>query len=514
MKHTNININSPYGMMQYFFEYQNNADFVSGTPEYIASDNICFYKDGISMLVRNGNEWTPVSEKKDGSWVLKEDVRKQLIEVRAEESVMSSYNISSINVYFPRFSVETYQKHVKYALDISTYIHGYKVSLGSYLIDRNDVLACDGIKKFVNQEYYEYLNVQIIDPWYMIYDENWKVFRETICGEQTIEEDGSQYELNNTGSVIHITLHPVTLREDGVYREMDDYWGGQNAINLSDTVEDYLHFDISDNRDSVSVYDENLEFKTSIVFNNTYEQNTDGLKEYLKETYLLDTYKMYVEVVIQDDLNIYKHILEEVTSPWQVISRDELAFDSWDGWKEGMYINAFLHLYTTTPDELNKEDAFIYLQSNRILLTQELFRYLANPIKLQKVYLDFVDMKTYNINAVNKIQQNIIQIDRPDSYKTNIIKPVFFRSRELANLVLHPAVTENICLNLDQYKSKVDTFIIKIEGTSFIEYGRTANGVIFKIVGSNLANEQATGTYYILNQDSELVTSGKYTYES
>lgn len=499
--------------MHYFFEYQNDAENLISSPRYIKNgDDIVFYSD-CAMLSRNGNEWTPINHKKDGEWILDDDPR--VYTVYTDEGVeMISYNLSSINIYFPRFSVETYKKHVKYALDITTYIHGHQVCLGSYLIDRNNVLACPGIKKFANEEYYEYLNVDIIDPWYMIYSDEWKYFRQTECDEQTVRDDTGAYELNNTGSVIQISLHPVAQDSDGVYREIDDYLGGQNAINLSDTVEDYLAFSISDNKDSVSVYDEDLVFKTNLTFNDSYEQSVDGLKEYMKETYLLDTYKMYIEVVIQDDSDIYKHILQEVSSPWQMITRDELAFDSWDGWHEGMYINAFLHMYTTTPDEVSEDNAFIYLKSNRILLTQNLFRYLVDPLPIQKVHFANVNMNTYNINAVNKIQQNIIQIDRPDSYKANIIKPTFFRSRELANLIIHPAVTENICINLDQYKSKVDSFIIKIEGISFVEYGRTSGGVIFKIVGSSLANEQTSGTYYILNQDSELVTSGQYTYES
>ena len=122
-------------------------------------------------------------------------------------------------------------------------------------------------------------------------------------------------------------------------------------------------------------------------------------------------------------------------------------------------------------------------------------------------------MNNYTINAVNKVQQNIIQMERPDDYKANIIKPIFFRARELGGLVIHPAVTEQISINLDQYKSKVSRFMLKVEDTTFVEFGRTASGVVFKIVGVNLPNKKTSGLYYILDQDGELVTTGQYIYE-
>ena len=80
-------------------------------------------------------------------------------------------------------------------------------------------------------------------------------------------------------------------------------------------------------------------------------------------------------------------------------------------------------------------------------------------------------------------------------------------------MVFHPAVVENICINLDQYKAKVDKFVLKLEGCSFTEIGRTSAGVIFKIDGRSLPNMITSGLYYILNSSGELVTTGKYMYE-
>ena len=77
----------------------------------------------------------------------------------------------------------------------------------------------------------------------------------------------------------------------------------------------------------------------------------------------------------------------------------------------------------------------------------------------------------------------------------------------------HPRFTENICINLNQFKAKVDRFILQIENTNFVEIGRIASGVIFKIIGTSLPGDLTEGTYYILNEDGEGITTGQYKYE-
>jgi hypothetical protein len=39
-------------------------------------------------------------------------------------------------------------------------------------------------------------------------------------------------------------------------------------------------------------------------------------------------------------------------------------------------------------------------------------------------------------------------------------------------------------------------------------------GIIFKVTGNILPQEITEGTYYILDENSELVTKGKYKYSS
>ena len=115
--------------------------------------------------------------------------------------------------------------------------------------------------------------------------------------------------------------------------------------------------------------------------------------------------------------------------------------------------------------------------------------------------------------VINKTVQQVTNLSNKTDSRAGIVQPVFIRTRDLASIVVHPAVTENICINLDAYKSSVNKFMIRIEDCTFKEYGRTSAGVIFKVVGNQLSGTLKEGTYYILNQDEELVTTGKYQYE-
>lgn len=760
MKHTNINIKSPVGFMKYHFEYRNDTNhIVNGGYHYTVDQynrRVDFYNLVRADIRRDNNIWFI----DDPELFVQGETEEEKDQWYEQKGFFTNYiphdiHISRLYLYFPRFSVETYVNYVKYALDISIYIHGHEVHLGSYLIDRNDVLATDKVKVFNNEEYYEYLAIDIIDPWYITYSDEWKSFRQQVCEERDV--DG--YEVNSTGSLINISFHPVELSDtyhnerydtiqdgetiqcivDG-YHEINTFYGGQNSINISDEESDYLSFHIRDNRHEVSNYDRLMVLETAPKFNRAYTQDIAGFREYIKETYNIDDFKLSLEIAIGDEDDLYSYVKMDVDSPWQRLefktlhdsnNNRPLVFDSWNNYHEGMFIKSFLHIDT------GDDDSLLYLQSNQIPVTKDLFRYMVTddyvfkrfqkditstpifvlhghqiritgdnvyvddekqqadadkhifvedvcftvqeddpcvkigtrkitivgntftitdqegnvqilqpdengyiqidggqvdgqddpdpnhrqyfrltqdgkayqfehatetlgiieiydgkvilngvsqfvndagyvwlkdvegarfdinssdgytylsgrriyidqgniiwggrtqpiyyekpssedeyPFRngvvyidkciISKVYLDAVDMKVYNINAVNKIQQSVVKMDRVDDHKTNIIKPVFFRAYELGKVVFHPAVVENICINLDQYKAKVDKFVLKLEGCSFTEIGRTSAGVIFKIDGRSLPNMITSGLYYILNSSGELVTTGKYMYE-
>ena len=130
---------------------------------------------------------------------------------------------------------------------------------------------------------------------------------------------------------------------------------------------------------------------------------------------------------------------------------------------------------------------------------------------INNVNLDYVNMEFKQINITNKLENNIFHSTVVNN-GSNVSVPVFYKSVELYETILHPEVTETICINLDYYKSKVNSFLVQIEGIKFKEVGRSSAGVFFKIIGNKLPKKLSSGTLYILNQDSELVTTGKYKY--
>ena len=493
MKFTSINISNSDYKFKYVIEYMDNEEYIDNSCFYTINDDvISFYEDEDPCWIKNNSILTNLDKE---SLTINKDYIPEYI------------NISSVNVYFPEYSVETYERGTKYSLTINTWINNKIVYLGTYIINRSDSEAVDSIKTFYNNKYYEKVNVKFIDPWFLNYHDDWKEWRKSICG--SVIDDG--IELNNNGSILNFTLHPIIESEDG-YILHDNFIGGQNSINLKDNIQNNLKYNLSYSFGENGIY-----FDGVVSFNNVYDQTIEGLKEYIKETYDIENFTTQFEFYIQDKADLYDYFVIPNNDIYckltkQNINREypeEHKYTSWDEYIDGLYINSTFNIL----DE--RGDVVMTVMSNEIPLTIELFKYLifSDENNLSLVKLNEIDMNVINVNTVNKIQKNIIQLDRPKDYKSNIVKPVYYRVRELNHLVIHPTVTENICLNLDKYKYLVDSFILKVEGVNFTESSRNPNGVVFKVIGNKLPNAVSNGTYYILNQDSELISTGKYTYE-
>ena len=146
-----------------------------------------------------------------------------------------------------------------------------------------------------------------------------------------------------------------------------------------------------------------------------------------------------------------------------------------------------------------------------MIINEDLIKYfIYDDFEINNIKLNELDMNLYNISVVNKIDNQIIQLSNKEDSKNNLIQPTFFKVVDLSNITIYPNVTQTICINLDIYKSKVSSFILQLDGINFPEIGRTQYGVLFKIRGSKLSNNITSGQYYILDQNLELVTAGKY----
>ena len=487
MNYTNLNIKANGETFKYIVEYFNDKNTKTTELKYTTNEfGIFFLIEGQNNISYQKNFWKNIdndSVKNDTS------------------NLPSTYNTSIFNLYFPRYSVDLYEKNIYYTISLNVWINGVPIYLGSFLIDRKNSLAPNnGIKKFLNDEYYEYVSIETINPFDIIYSDDWKNFRKYYCGEEEI--DGLQK--NNSVSNINITLSAVKKIDD-VYVKLDNYDSTQSVLVLNNENNNELSANLSFNiLDGVPL------FNCKILFNSVYNGN---LKEYLKETYQIDFWESEYNndpiktkycFVIGDKNNPYKYIEKEyynlpTSCDFDIVH--DFVFNSWEDFVEGMYAQVYFII------QKNNEDILVLL-SNKIYITQEIFKYLMNE-NIRKINLENVDMNTNNFNIVNIIENKIVTLERPNEYKSNIVKPVFVKVQEADNIRIHKSVTENICINLDAYKNKVSSFVLKIGNTNFYEIGRINSGIVFKVIGTNIQLDN--GYYYILNNEGELVTTGKFT---
>lgn len=403
-----------------------------------------------------------------------------------ELDYIKTYKPARIRVFFPDFSLDVYKKHIYYGIEVYTYLNDIKIVLDSRVISRIDTLAVDKVINKYGYTYYEYYDINIVNPFLLMFSEEWSELRGDAEGYME--------------TPITVAITPLQKTASGLFIGADGTTGGQNSVKIASRLNP-LTFSLSTNyKDS----DKKCIRVTGCFSYNIY--NT--ILEYISKSYNIpdaDSINIHIEFIVSDGIDVYKRITFDTKSDEFDIPLDELLFDNWIGYREGMIMTASASIDFG-------EESILYILSNKIPLTQELFAYLVKG-EHNYINLDEIDMKVYNINAINKNIIKTVNLNSPENSKSNIIQPVFFRSRELSNIMIHPEITENICINLDQYKSKVKGFALLIEGISFPEIGRTISGVIFKVTGNKLPKQSETGNFYITNESGEVITNGKYKYD-
>ena len=441
-----------------------------------------------------------------------------------------TYKAAEFTVYFPQHSVDVYKPGVKYMISISIQIYNKEVFLGSYELNRIKSYILPYEKIFLNEQYYECVKFSIVDPRQLIYGDEWEVLRNYCLTNSTkITKDLNDMHI---GPVLYVSLHPVE-ELNGQIKKLEDYNGGQNSINISSNKNDYMQLELTHNLNEYLIQNDQPSFICNLNYNGNIIKHLKNNYEYDLEDKLSDTQKLFRYEFIIGNENETICILRDVDQKGDIVwtqVTDDVGFQyackfekskilksiKDNGgilYKNGLYAVASLIL--SQKGNINNEITII---SNKIPITVDLFKFFVSENKLSNdspdinsINLNDIYMNVYNINTVNKINQNIIHIDNLDQSKSNIISPTFFRSVDSSDIVIHPDVKENICIKLDQYKNKVDMFFIKIEDVLFQEIARIQTGVIFKI-DKPLPQKSQQGTYYILDQNEELVTLGKYTY--
>lgn len=497
--YTNINITNNTDQFKYIIEYiprdvkyhNLKINYSNGVDirdrDDICIDDIVFLYDENDYIGKYNDHWYNTVPSHDYKYV------------------PNDYNVGSIRLYFPLFSVDTYHNGHKYAININIKINGKNIVLGTHIVSRYD--ACATNKIFFNDTYYEYVDFPIIDPNDLVYSDEWEEWRKNVC-----KEDTSIDFVNSDSSMMSCSLYPV-IESDGEYMKLNGYEGGQNYIRFNDG-DSYLNLNISTNTTNSLATNEQPAVLFELSFNKYYE----SLKDYLFETYGGKSYKAEYELVIGNSDNIYATYQSgkiDLVSSYR-FNKDtinENNFDNGIGWEPGIYMVGSVNIID------DDGESVLYLLSNKIPFTEEVLKYFIktdfvdkNGLVVNNIKLNEVNMNLLNINAVNKIENKIIKVDKIGDNRSNIHQTIFFRVSDLNDLVIKPEINENVCINLDLYKHLVKSFVIQIEGIKFTEIGRNKSGVIFKIIGNKLPRKINSGQYYILNQDFESITGGKYTY--
>ena len=436
----------------------------------------------------------------NGKYILADDSYFDEHVTTDASSLLTEEYISDLAIYFPDYSVETYYNTHYYLLEAKTFINGTPLILYRGLIDRNDALGNKPMTHFENT-YYESIKVSFADPYHIMYDDDWEYFRTNVTNYR---ESSNDY--NDEGSLLYVSLTPL-VKEGDYFTMSSEMSGSSNVIPMERYLDNALYYD---------VHEEMGRFISKIHFNDQYS----ALEDYLASTYWQDSYDQshktqqfsyyimnedgdYIELGSTDiyDWGNFKDIPDKVLLP---------NGTGWTDYREGFFFIGEMNFIDTIID-----DIVLTVYSNKLPITKEIWAKCIDANKGNKLadnILEQINSDDMSINIVNQIKNEVVSIMRPESDDAKVVTPVFIRVQNASNINIHPNINEYITLNLDQYKSSVKTFIIRIGEHEFNENSRSAYGVTFKIIGSQLSEIDADGTYYILDQDRVLVTTGNYKY--
>lgn len=179
-------------------------------------------------------------------------------------------------------------------------------------------------------------------------------------------------------------------------------------------------------------------------------------------------------------------------------------------------INLNLHDDITKLNEL-KNILSDDLLNNKEDLNINYYDYLEKYVnKIDTIINDLTnEVNTNKINFINSIKcivnkkgNNEININKANYNQKVIFKPIFYKVKDLQNLVLRPNINQKIGINLSDYMSKIGTFKIVIENTEYVEIGRNNIFVIFDINSNNLDNQ--SGIYNLIDNNGNYISSGNW----
>ena len=278
----------------------------------------------------------------------------------------------------------------------------------------------------------------------------------------------------------------------------------------------------------------------NIIYSQTYSIDIDELDDFVFElNKIFDSWYEFPETLICS-VAFIDHIFNKVISSNTVVITKE--FFKYLVNDNNLYSINKINTYNDMLKEINLSDISIK-QNDIVSLTNNYYNSIENIINkiiesiendntekdilvqtLKKLNEDFKNtqidkyLDNYSpFNFINDIKCVIsrttdesVQLDtNPNTYTPKILyQPIFFRTQDAQNIRIRDGVVQNIGINLVKYMTKVETFSISINNLTFIEVGRNDGFVIFSINGGAISG--TSGTYNILTQDNDYITSGNW----
>lgn len=445
----------------------------------------------------------------------------------ASDTTLIQSNI--VRVYLPDMNPSRYNKRLNYYISATTRIGRRNIILYSNVITANDFIASERLHTIGQHIYSNYYEFEILSPFELFFNSGYTDFRRTYCYN-------SQNVTNDSTPIVTITIYTV----DDVYRDKQEYhnslsFGSGSSILIPDDYSN-MNMDIT----AVLSFDK-LKFNSTLRFNRTIY---NSIEEYFMMNYNMNINRITKELTILDDDNIYRmfqwnhDLCSDINdddrldfnitdkTPFDMCDNSEQwadydiniyrqqPFDGWNDFRDGMYAQCIYKVYS---DDIPK----MYIKSNRVYITQDEYRFIINNPEI--INLNDIDMNVENVKITNRIENNVIQIQRPDDYKTNLIKPVFYKAYSADTIVIMR--DSKVGGTLNQYisielPSNVSTnaiklFTLRINGQSFTEVARQMNHIIFLInpgVKADVDAEDALMNeteYNVLDEDDVAVFYGK-----
>lgn len=468
-------------------------------------------------------------------------------------NIETNYLTAPINVLlYPYESVDVNNKiyilNTKLTPGTSTFTEDYKFTLSG---------RCDfgenGIISLVTA--FDYPDKEFFDNFYED-----TAFGEAYCFYNHIYNKNI-YSMNNTGEAMVETYK----------QELDE-------IRKLDYISDEQINDlIKDNASLIKKYKESAKSRQEFFLNILKQKRFENfLEEYIDE-YGVNIDFFGFKIIMASDKDL-KHIIFEydysLLKEYQDHILNNAEYDLTNLFddifsnllKSGIFyfnINSIFENWTQLPDNIICQIIFkdrfvgIDLQSNKIVISKEKFKYMTNKSDLYRLdtltninnnmkeitlnieetpelqsILDQITgdnaetvkdkikqyIKDHSFNFINNINCSIQKLDDVKDNignglsKTQIVyKPIFYKVQTAKTIKLKYQQNQNVGLDLHEYMSKVDQFILSLDNTAYKEIGRNSNYVLFNINALTLSEN--SGSYQIYNQDNEYITYGSWQIE-